>query len=449
MANGGKGGSTGGGLGTPLVSLPRGANGQPLPAGVAMPAPTATATGNAGAAQSPMGYSTNPMNNAALGFQDAFRYLQQAGGAMSPQFSGYSPVTGVSQAQQAATYQAPNAGPAATVNTPGAQAVNYQAYVQQDPQTIASQMGRYQNPYEDQVVQNTARQMQDALRQTQMANADAAIASGAFGGGRHGVVEGVSNAQAVKDIGDMTAALRAQGFDTAAGLAGQDVANRMQVGALNQQALNDQRAANAGAHNSMRQFNAGMRSQEGTFNAGQQNQMRQFNAGLQENAGQFNANARNNMSQFNESSRAAMEQFNAGAHNAARQFNSTGQYGARQDYLNNLMGLSSQFGNLSQASYGVGRSIAGDQMQSGSMSQQLMQQLLQAGQSGYDQITGQPERLLQLRLAALGMNPLNNATTTTGTTQTNPGWGATFGNMLGAAGNMFQFNPISLPFGRG
>lgn len=380
MAQGGKGGTTGGGIQpTPLVSLPRGPNGQVV-------TPTAATTGNAGVAkpQAPTGYSTNPMNNSALGFQQAFQSLQQAGGAMAPTFSGYGPVTAVAQPQDA---------------------VAYQAYTQQSPDTIAFQMDRYQNPYENQVVQNTARQMQDALQQAQMRNADAAIAAGAFGGGRHGVVEGVTNAQGIQNIGDMTAALRAQGFETAARLAGQDIANRMQVGALNQDAINTQRNYNAGAQNNMRQFNATLQNQN--------------------------------------------SQFNANAHNRAREFNATGRYGAQQDYIANKMGLASQLGNLSQASYGVGRSIAGDQMNSGNMTQQLMQQIMQGGQAGFDQMTGQAQQLLQMRLAALGMNPLNNATTTTQNQQSNPGWGATFGNLLGAAGNMFQFNPITLPWGRG
>lgn len=395
-------------------------------------------------------YGVNPMQNAANGFQDAFRAIQSAGAMTgNAQFSGYSPVTAqAAQAGPAATYQAPTLGQAAAYDPATMQAYGYQAHRQAGPETIASQMGRYENPYETQVVQNTAQQMQDALRQTQMGNADAAIAAGAFGGGRHGVVEGVSNAQAVKDIGSMTAQLRQAGFDTAAGLAGQDVANRMSVAGQNQQAINTQRGANAAAINAARGFNADAHNTAGQFNAGARNDFALTRAGLQEAAGQFNAGARNAQNQFNAGLLQDARQFNAGAHNTAGQFNAAGRYNASQDRVNNAMGLASQLGNLAQASYGVGRSISGDQMQAGQMSQQLMQQILQSGQAGYDQQTQQAQQLLQMRLAALGMNPLNNATTSTATTQTNPGWGAMFGNLLGAAGNMFSFNPITLPFGR-
>lgn len=395
-------------------------------------------------------YGVNPMQNAASGMQDAFRSLQNAGvTAANTQFNGYSPVTTqAAQAGPAATYQAPTVAQTATYNPASMQAYNYQAHQQAGPDTIASQMGRYQNPYETQVVQNTAQQMQDALRQTQMGNADAAIASGAFGGGRHGVVEGVSNAQAVKDIGAMTAQLRQAGFDTAAGLAGQDVANRMSVASQNQQAVNTQRSENADAINAARGFNADALNAAGQFNSAARNQTAATNAGLREAAGQFNAGALNAQQQFNTGLRQDMRQFNANNQNAARQFNATGKYNAAQDRVATAMGLGSQLGNLSQASYGMGRSVASDQMQAGQMSQQLMQQILQSGQAGYDQQTQQAQQLLQMRLAALGMNPLNNATTSTATQQTNPGWGAMFGNLLGAAGNMFSFNPITLPFGR-
>lgn len=393
-------------------------------------------------------YGVNPTQNAASGFQDSFRALQNAGvTAANAQFNGYSPVTAqAAQVGPAATYQAPTVGPTATYNPASMQAYNYQAHQQAGPDTIASQMGRYQNPYETQVVQNTAQQMQDALRQTQMGNADAAIASGAFGGGRHGVVEGVSNAQAVQDIGAMTAQLRQAGFDTSAGLAGQDAANRMSVSSQNQQAINAQRGTNAAAINAARGFNADAQNTAGQFNAGARNQTAQTNAGLREAAGQFNAGARNAQQQYNAGLQQDTRQFNAGSQNAARQFNAAGRYDATQDRVATAMGLGSQLGNLSQASYGVGRSVAGDQLQTGQMSQQLMQQILQSGQAGYDQQTQQAQQLLQMRLAALGMNPMTNATTSTATEQSNPGWGAMFGNLLGAAGNMFSFAPMTLPF---
>lgn len=301
-------------------------------------------------------YGVNPMQNSAQGFSDAFNALQQ--GMRSNQI-------------------APNVGQV----TPGnISAQNYQAHLQGVPAQIRNLMGGYQNPYENQVVARTTRNMADTLRQQQMGNADAAIASGAFGGGRHGVVEAVTNAEGLRNIGDMTAELRQQGFNTAAGLASQDIQNRMAMTSANQNAVNAQR-----------QYAADSRYGSNAQNVANQMQAQQFNVG-------------NNMAN-------------------------------RQNYFNNLQGMAGQMGNLANQSYNVGNSINQNQMQAGQQQQQLMQQVLNQGMGGYDQLVNQPNNLLQLRLQALGMNPLNNTGTTTGRTNTQPGWGAMLGNLIGAGGN--------------
>lgn len=465
MAQGGKGGAAAPATGfvpgyAPMVqAAPPSAAGRPAAQPATQPAGR-PATQPAGQQMYQGGYGINPMNNSAMGFADAFKLLTGlaqpgASGQFTPtQAATYKPTMAApAQTYNAAT--APNTagynaavGQAARYNAATAQANAYNAAMQAGPQTIASQMGRYVNPYESQVVNRTARQMQDALAQTQNANADAAIAAGAFGGGRHGVVEGVSNAEAVKNIGDMTAQLRHQGFDTAASLAGQDVANRMDVNTANQNALNAQRQYNTGAINDMRQYNANALNTQRQYNAGSLNDMNRFNAGAVNQSRSENAAAVNQRNAMNASIAERANQYNMDAINANRQFNATQGMGYANQNFNNMMGLANALGNMSQASYNVGSNIAGNQMQAGGMSQQLMQQILGAGQSGFGQLTGTPQQLLQLRLAALGINPLNNATTTSATQTNNPGWGAMFGNLLGAAGNMFSFSPISLGGGR-
>lgn len=346
-------------------------------------------------------YGANPYQNASQSMTQSFNALSGLGRQ-------------VAQNTQAHTYNPAlaNAAQMAAQRTDGA---DYSAAMQQGPQAIANLMSRYQNPYEDQVVQSSADQVMRSLQQQQMRNGDNAIAAGAFGGGRHGVVEAISNSEAQRNIGDLTGQLRSQGFNTAAGLAGQDIANTMNVNAQNQAALNAQR-----------QFGAGNQMQANLANQAAQNAAAQFNAGNRQDA--------------NFQNQAALNQ--------ARQFNAGQRTASQNAYVQNMQSIANNLANLGQVSFGMGNSLNQQQQQQGAMAQQLMQQILGGGQQNFQDLVSQPEKLLQLRLASLGMNPLNNATTTTATQQQNGGWGTALGNILGAAGNMFSFAPIALSSAR-
>jgi hypothetical protein len=96
---------------------------------------------------------------------------------------------------------------------------------------IATGMGMYQNPFEQQVL---GAFQDDLARQTaiqQSANRAAAAGAGAFGGSRHGLVEAQTNEAAQRNLGQFSAGLRSQGFNTAAQLASQDIQNRLAAGA--------------------------------------------------------------------------------------------------------------------------------------------------------------------------------------------------------------------------
>lgn len=86
--------------------------------------------------------------------------------------------------------------------------------------TIAgANMGQYMNPYINTVVNRTTADMN---RGRQMALNDVgaeATAAGAFGGSRHGLVEAETNRGFADAIGDMSAGLRQQGYNTALGAA--------------------------------------------------------------------------------------------------------------------------------------------------------------------------------------------------------------------------------------
>jgi hypothetical protein len=99
-------------------------------------------------------------------------------------------------------------------------------------------IGAYQNPYTDQVV-NTG--LGDIERSRQMAINDtgaAASAAGAFGGSRHGVAESLTNEGFARQAGQFAGQQRQAGFNNAQQGAMFDIGNRMGANAQRLQAAN-------------------------------------------------------------------------------------------------------------------------------------------------------------------------------------------------------------------
>lgn len=545
--------------------------------------------GNTGQPAATNRFGVNPMQNAAKGMQQAFNgyarvsnnikqmqpniinpALMQGTGyqAATAGAQGYKPTMANSFGYQAATagaqgykptmmnsfgYEAAqaqaNGYDAAQATAYGydpshTDAAGYKAAIQNDPQAIADLMGRYQNQYTDQVVDRTTANMDRDRQRMQEQNAASAAAAGAFGGSRHGLVEAQTNSDVNRQIGDMSAELRRLGFDTAAGLAGQDIANNMQVGSENAAALNNQRqfnaenqqqanmfnadadntmgqffaaaqnqnsmfntdatnarnqytadarnqaalanagmkndarmftagqkqdasATNAAARNSMKEMLAAARNQASLANAGMKNDARQFTAGQRQDVSMMNANSRNSMKDMLAQARNQASLANAGMKNDARQFtqgnamqarlanmdsrNTARQYNAnartenQNNKIDSLLSMAQGLGGLAGQSFGMGNTIADRQAADGGQQQALLQAILGGSQGLFDNYVNQPERLLQLRLAAAGMSPLTGANTTTQTQQMP---NTLLPNLLGAAGNMFQFAPIALSSGR-
>lgn len=449
--------------------------------------------GAGGAAKVGNNYSVNPMNNAANGMQDVFRLLQQAaGGAAGQQAQTYNPATagaqGYTAAQgtaqgynpamaQSAGYSAAQ-GQAGGYNPALMQGQTYNAAMQQSPEAIHQLMGNYQNPYQQEVIDRTTGNMQRNLQTMQEQNAAQAASAGAFGGSRHGLVEATTNAEVNRNIGDMSAQLNQQGFDTAAGLAGQDISNLMNVRGQNQAAQNNAGQFNAGnlqqaamanqgaqndagsflaaARNAMSQFNTGESNAARAFTAGNQQQTNLANQGASNDAGSFLAAARNAMSQYNAGARDNASQFGAAAQNNVSQFNANsantaGQYNAgarernQQGRIGDLLSIANGLSGAAQQSYGMGTDITDRQNMQGAQQQALLQQILSGQQGNFNQYTQNPQQMLNMLMQAAGMSPLSGQTTTTGTQQTPNTLG---GNLLGALGNMFQLSPIALSSAR-
>jgi len=98
---------------------------------------------------------------------------------------------------------------------------------------------KYMNPY-IQNVENAAFSNYDrAAQQELMGNADKAVAAGAFGGDRSAIVDALTRSENVRNKGQLSAELRAKGFDTAAGLATGDIERRFGADKFNVQSALD------------------------------------------------------------------------------------------------------------------------------------------------------------------------------------------------------------------
>lgn len=94
-------------------------------------------------------------------------------------------------------------------------------------ESAADYMGRYQNPWENEVVARSLADQQEFYNKAISQGQGAATQAGAYGGSRHGVADSLTAASSIKSAGDLAAQLRAAGFNTALS-AGQQDAGRAQ-----------------------------------------------------------------------------------------------------------------------------------------------------------------------------------------------------------------------------
>lgn len=105
-----------------------------------------------------------------------------------------------------------------------------------------------------------------------------------------------------------------------------------------------------------------------------------------------------------------------------------------QTGVNNALNIATTLGNLSSGSYNMGTNINSAMAGYGNQAQQLSQMLIDSAGTMFQNYTAQPEQLLQMRLAALGVNPLNASTTTQQTGGSEAGLGGILGLLLQTAG---------------
>ena len=79
-------------------------------------------------------------------------------------------------------------------------------------------IGAYMNPYLENVEANALGGLESQRLRAQQGIAQSARTAGAFGGSRQGISEAMSNVETARQAGDLSAKIRAAGYDTAAGL---------------------------------------------------------------------------------------------------------------------------------------------------------------------------------------------------------------------------------------
>ena len=113
-------------------------------------------------------------------------------------------------------------------------------------QVAGADLGAYTNPYEDQVVQQSLRDLSGAQEKSLNQMGAQATAANAFGGSRQGIAEAETRKAYGDQAANMVTGLRSSGFQNAQNLAGQDIARQMQVNAANQAARNQAGQFNVG-----------------------------------------------------------------------------------------------------------------------------------------------------------------------------------------------------------
>lgn len=231
------------------------------------------------------------------GAQQALQQAQAAAAAIAHPYMGNT-VAGLTPMQQnAINLTGQNIGSTngayALANANTQRAMNYRPSNVYGGTFLQGNISRYMNPYIQNVEKSALSNMDRAYQQNVNSIGDQAITSGAFGGSRHGVAEGVAAAENARQMGDMSAQLRSDGYNQAANMMGSDLNRAFQARMANQSAgltaaqMRMQGANQLGSLASQKQ-NAYLQSLQAALQAGQISQQ-QAQAYLNQQQNQYNA----------------------------------------------------------------------------------------------------------------------------------------------------------------
>jgi hypothetical protein len=145
---------------------------------------------------------------------------------------------------------------------------------------LDTNLGAYQNPFQQQVIDNTLGDLNRARQMQIQSDQDAAIGRGAFGGSRSALLEAETNRNFADRAGNIAANLRSQGFDRATGLAGQDINRDFSAQQTMADADRQVAMANAGYGNQFGMANMDAQNRAAFMRPELEMRNRQFQAGL-------------------------------------------------------------------------------------------------------------------------------------------------------------------------
>ena len=99
---------------------------------------------------------------------------------------------------------------------------------QDTPSLATTDLSAYQNPYTEQVIDNTIGDLDRARKIQLQSDQDAAIGQGAFGGSRSAIIESETNKRFADAVGDISERLRSNSFDRATNMANLDINRGLQ-----------------------------------------------------------------------------------------------------------------------------------------------------------------------------------------------------------------------------
>ena len=293
------------------------------------------------------------------------------------------------------TMQVNAGGPTMQVNSPGnANAISA-------GQIGNTDLSKYMDPFTQSVINSSLPIMQQQLGQTLASNAGTAAQTGAFGGSRFGVQQGVAQAQGALGMANMAAGLNQANFTQAQAAATGDINRQLTADTTNQASQQTDLA---------RQMQASLANQ----GANAADLTRSLTA-QQSNQGANAADIQRSLQAQMANQSAQQAKINSDIQ-AAGGLNTTGAGIAQQ--ANNAFTM---------------QNTAGTQQMSTAQDQ------INAQMAKFQQAWGYPTQQLGVLQSALGMTPYGQSTTGTSDTQTYTptDWAALAGAGIGALGNIF------------
>ena len=266
-----------------------------------------------------------------------------------------------------------------------------------DAATAAQNMGSYQNPYTEQVIDAGLNDLNRSYQMSLSGIGARAAGAGAYGGSRQGVAEAEAAKNFMDSAGQLSAGLRSQGFNTAAGLGQGDAASQ-----------NASRAFGAGSQNAAASQNSQLATQAALANAASQNAALEASANAMNQSGEFNAQQANAVNQANVASQLAAGQ---------------------------------AFGGLAGQTQTLGMNSANALAGIGQQQQGLNQAQMDLNYGDFLQEYNYPYQALALRQSAIGQTPMGQVGMQPVVTQSG---GA--GGLLGGIGGLLEGGAALAPF---